>query len=68
MTEEQKYNELLKELATLIKAKNDTIDVQKWQIADLTAKLEEKEIELEEANGTIAILEDECRKLKGGAQ
>lgn len=68
MTEEQKYNELLKELATLIKAKNDTIEVQKWQIADLTAKLEEKEIALEEANRTIAFINDEYTKLKGGAQ
>ena len=43
MTNEQKYTELLKELASIIKHKNDTIALQAWQISDLKSKLESAE-------------------------
>lgn len=43
MTDEQKYNELLKEVANSIKQKNDLIKFQEYKIADLQAKLEAAE-------------------------
>ena len=46
MTDEQKYNELLKELAALIKEKNSTIAFQAYQIKDLREKLESAKREI----------------------
>lgn len=53
MTDEQKYNELLKELAQLIKSKNDTILCQKYQIESLKEKLSAAEKEIETMKGTV---------------
>lgn len=46
MTDEQKYTELLKDLAELLKWKNDTIKIQEFQISDLKASLEKAEKEI----------------------
>jgi uncharacterized protein YigA (DUF484 family) len=54
MTTEMKYNELLKELGALLADKNTTISCQKWQIAELTAKLEKAEAELAQLKGGAA--------------
>lgn len=43
MTEKEKYDLLLKELATVIGAKNDEIALLKWQVFNLEAKLKEAE-------------------------
>ena len=39
MTQEEQYNLLLREVAELIKTKNDEISLLRWQVADLEAKL-----------------------------
>lgn len=39
MTQEEQYNLLLREVAELIKSKNDEISLLRWQVADLEAKL-----------------------------
>lgn len=51
MTDEQKYNELLKELAQLIKDKNDTITWQQMQIDILREKLAAAENEINNMKG-----------------
>lgn len=51
MTDEQKYNELLKEIAQLIKDKNSTIAYQGLQIEMLQEKLEAAEKQIEELKG-----------------
>lgn len=43
MKDTEKYAEVMKELGELLKSKNETIELQKWQIANLTAKVEELE-------------------------
>ena len=39
MTQEEQYNLLLREVAELIKSKNDEISLLRWQVADLEVKL-----------------------------
>lgn len=51
MTDEQKYNELLKELAQLIKDKNDTIKCQQYLIDSLKEKLSAAENEINNMKG-----------------
>lgn len=51
MTDEQKYNELLKELAQLIKDKNDTIKCQQYLIDSLKEKLSSAEKEINNMKG-----------------
>lgn len=68
MTDEQKYNEVLKELGAILKDKNETISLQRWQIADLTAKLEAAENEnkrLKENNPAAAIKDGRGQEKKG---
>ena len=74
MTNEQKYNEVLKELGALIADKNATISCQKWQIDSLKAKLEAAEKERDNAlealeNAAIKLIDarNEIDELKGGA-
>lgn len=43
MTEQEKYNLLLQELAVVISAKNAEIDLLKWQVFNLETKLKEAE-------------------------
>lgn len=43
MTRQEQYDLLVNELAELIKAKNDKIQLLSWQVADLTARLEAAE-------------------------
>lgn len=43
MTEKQKYDLLLQELAAVISAKNDEISLLKWQVFNLESKLNEAE-------------------------
>lgn len=43
MTEKEKYDLLLQELAVVISAKNSEIDLLKWQIFNLETKLKEAE-------------------------
>ena len=40
MTDEQKYQELLKEIGEIIKSKNDTILLLKYEVTALTEQLE----------------------------
>lgn len=51
MTNEQKYTELLKEIGEIIKSKNDTIALQKWQLSTLEEKLAEAKKEIERLKG-----------------
>lgn len=51
MTDTEKYNELLKELAQLIKEKNNTIAFQKYQLETLQEKLEKAENEIQRLKG-----------------
>lgn len=74
MTDEQKYNAVLKELGEVLQSKNTTIRCQKWQIDQLTEKLEAAEAErdfakekLEDADRSINILLADIKELKGGA-
>lgn len=48
MSDEQKYLELLKELARIIKEKNDTIIINSFRVSDLRKKLDDAEKEIEE--------------------
>lgn len=48
MTDEQRYDAVLKELGEVLAEKNSTISCQKWQIDDLKKKLENAEAELRE--------------------
>lgn len=75
MTNEQKYSELLKELGALLADKNATISSQKWQIDQLEEKLEAAEVErdfakekLADAGIAISLLQEDVKKLKGGAE
>ena len=43
MTQNEQYDILLREIADIIKAKNDEISIMRWRIADLEAKLKEAE-------------------------
>ena len=52
MTDEQKYNELLKEIAQSIKEKNDTIKCQQLIIDGLKEKLSAAEKEIERMRGS----------------
>ena len=74
MTDNEKYNALLKELGELLQTKNTTISCQKWQIDNLKEKLAaaEKELhfakeKLEDASIANGILMEEIAELKGGA-
>lgn len=51
MTDEQKYTELLKELAELLKSKNNTIAFQQYQIEALQEKLTAAEDEINRMKG-----------------
>ena len=51
-----------------LQAQKDEIFFKDLQISELKKKLEAAEIELEEANGTIRIIEEEYRKVKGAAE
>jgi len=51
MTNEQKYTELLKEIACIIKQKNETIALQEWQLSNMKAKLESAENKISELKG-----------------
>ena len=75
MTEDQKYNAVLKELGEVLQSKNTTISCQKWQIDQLKEKLAAAEEErvfakekLADAGVKINILLEEVQKLKGGAE
>lgn len=48
MNENEKYQELLKEIGRVLKEKNDQICIQAFQISDLRKKLETAEKEIEE--------------------
>lgn len=74
MTDEQRYNAVLKELGEVLQQKNTTINCQAWQIDELKAKLEAAEGErdfakdkLADAGIKIAMLLEEVEQLKGGA-
>ena len=74
MTDEQKYNAVLKELGELLQSKNTTISCQKWQIDELKEKLAAAEAEHAEAIKVIKDLEQqlidatsEIMKMEGGA-
>lgn len=43
MTQNEQYELLLREIADMIKEKNDEISVLRWQVANLEAKLKEAE-------------------------
>ena len=43
MTQNEQYELLLREIADMIKAKNDEISVLRWQVVNLEAKLKEAE-------------------------
>lgn len=47
MTEKEKYDILLGELAEKLKEKNDTISLQNWEIESLKKKLKEAEYHLD---------------------
>lgn len=73
MTDEQRYNAVLKELGEVLQNKNTTISCQQWQIDELKARLDATEQErdfakekLAEASAAITILQDEIKQLKGG--
>lgn len=46
MTDEQKYQELLKEIGEIIKGKNDKIFLLEFEVKTLTEKLAQAEAEL----------------------
>lgn len=64
MTDEQKYNAVLKELGELLQSKNTTISCKQWQIDELKAKLADAEKEMADNAKNIAILTAECDMLK----
>ena len=43
MTQNEQYELLLREIADIIKAKNDEISVLRWRIASLEAQIKEAE-------------------------
>lgn len=75
MTDEQKYNALLKELGELLQSKNTTISLQSWKIEQLEEKLAAAEEELNFAKERLAdyareinLMLEEIKELKGGAK
>lgn len=48
MSDEQKYLELLKEIARIIKEKNDEIIINSFRVSDLRKKLDKAEKEIED--------------------
>lgn len=75
MTDEQRYNAVLKELGEVLQSKNTTISCQKWQIDQLKEKLAKAEAErdfakekLVDAGVKISVLLEEVEQLKGGAE
>ena len=48
MTDEQRYNAVLKSLGELLEAQRDTINIQEYRIEDLLKKLETAEKKLKE--------------------
>lgn len=52
MTNEEKYTELLKELAELLKSKNDKITLQEWEINSLKNKLAGAEKQINDLKGS----------------
>lgn len=75
MTNEQKYNALLRELGELLESKNTMLNCQKWQIDQLKEKLkaaeEDRDMardELEVATGRLENALDAIARLKGGAE
>lgn len=62
MTDEQRYNAVLKELGELLTEKNMTISCQSWDIDQLREKLAAAEAERDNA-----IAELKARLLEGGA-
>ena len=67
MTDEQKYNAVLKELGELLQSKNTTISCQSWQIDQLNEKLAAAKMENKELQATIAALTKENDVLREGA-
>lgn len=74
MTDEQKYNELIKEIGSLLADKNATISCQRYQIDQLEQRLKMAEAErdkaqfaLEHAESHVGALIAEIETLKGGA-
>lgn len=74
MTDEQKYDAVLKELGELLQNKNTTISCQKWEIDNLKEKLAAAEAErdfakekLADASVAIDALQAEIEEMKGGA-
>lgn len=74
MTNEQKLNELLKELGALLADKNTTIECQRYQIDLLEKRVRKAEDERDaaiahaaQAAAKNAEMRDEIEKLKGDA-
>lgn len=70
MTDEQKYNAVLKELGELLQSKNTTISCMRWEIDELKEKLAAAEKERAEHLQHIYKLNDELVAAltdKGGA-
>ena len=69
MTDEQRYDAVLKELGEVLQHKNTTINCQRWQIEQLQDKLAEAEKQIEEQRSRVIELERVmCAELaKGGA-
>lgn len=59
MTDEQKYNAVLKELGEVLQNKNTTISCQSWQIDQLKEKLAAAEKKCDEQFQHILKLNDE---------
>lgn len=75
MTDEQRYSAVLKELGEVLQSKNTTISCQKWQIDQLTEKLEAAEAERDAATKHAMKLDEQLlaaeiiiEDLKGGAE
>lgn len=74
MTEEQKYNAVIKELGEVLQNKNTTISCQKWKIEQLKEKLKSVEAERDAATAhakelDMMLLDAKCEieRLKDGA-
>lgn len=53
MTEENKYNALLKEIGALLQQKNDRIMFQEFELSTLRKNLEEAEKQIEKLKGNV---------------